>query len=66
MIRDVCNSLGGIGIYGIVSTLLFVAVFAAMLLRVALMRRADIEAAERLPLEGDDELPARGGLQHDG
>ena len=63
MIRDVFHSIGGMGIYGIVSTLLFVAAFAAMVLRVALMKRADIDQAKAMPLDTDELLPDQGELR---
>lgn len=62
MIRDVFHSMGGIGIYGIVSTLLFVGVFLAVVVRVATMKRADIEDARRMPLDPDGGLPDQGEL----
>ena len=63
MIRDVFHGIGGIGIYGAVSTLVFVAVFVAVLWRVAVMKRADIDRAKAMPLDADDMLPGQGELR---
>ena len=59
MIRDVVHSIGGIGLYGTVSTVLFLAVFAGVILRVVFMKRADIDRAKALPLDPDDVRPDR-------
>lgn len=63
MIRDVFHGLGGIGVYGIVSTLLFVAAFVAVVLRVAMMKRTDIDRAKAMPLDTDELLPDQGELR---
>ena len=63
MIRDVFHGIGGIGVYGIVSTLLFMLVFAAMILRVFMMKRADIDRAKAMPLDAGELPPDQGELR---
>lgn len=58
MIRNVLVEIGGIGIMGIVSLVLFFAVFTTMLIRVARMKKDQVEDARRLPL--DDGIAAAG------
>ena len=60
MIRDVFHSIGGIGIYGILSTLLFFLVFFAVVLRVVTMKRSDVRAASMLPLEPETDRADHG------
>jgi hypothetical protein len=53
MIQNVLTRIGGIENYGVLSVVLFVAVFAGVLGWAATRRTAWLEAARRLPLEGD-------------
>ena len=60
MIKNVLVEIGGIGLQGIVSLLLFFAVFAAMLIRVARMKKAQLEDARMLPLDDGFLVNGRG------
>ncbi|MEJ5237549.1 MAG: cbb3-type cytochrome c oxidase subunit 3 [Limisphaera sp.] len=53
MIKDVIEHVGGIGLYGIVSLLLFFAVFVGVLVWAFRLDRARLDSAARLPLETD-------------
>lgn len=59
MLEHFVHNIGGIGIYGMVSLLLFFAVFVGVLIRVCRLRRSDLEAAARLPLEQTADKPAQ-------
>ena len=54
MIRDLFRDVGGIGLYGIVSTLIFFALFVGILVRVLVMKKAHVDEAGKLPLEPED------------
>ncbi len=54
MIRNVLTHIGGIEGYGIVSILLFFAVFTATLVWAFRLKRSDLEAMGRIPLSNDD------------
>lgn len=58
MIRNVLTHIGGVEIYGIVSIVLFFVFFVGMLIWASRLRRDQLEAISRLPLENDD--PSRG------
>jgi hypothetical protein len=55
MVEHFVRNIGGIGLYGMVSLLLFFAVFVGVLVRACRWGRSDLEAAARLPLEDADE-----------
>ena len=57
MLEHVVRNLGGIGLYGLVSLLLFLGVFLGVLVWAFRLRRSDLEAAARLPLEETSEDP---------
>ena len=58
MIRNVLEGIGGIERYPLFSLVLFVLVFAGMLLWVLSLKKSEVERASRLPLE-DGEAVAR-------
>lgn len=53
MIKDVIEHVGGLGLYGLVSLLLFFAVFVGVLVWAFRLDRARLDTAARLPLETD-------------
>jgi len=59
MIKDLISRLGGIENYGILSLLLFVAVFTAMVVWSCLLRKSHLARMARLPLENDASEPAK-------
>lgn len=52
MYKDILRSIAGIGIFPVVSLLLFVAVFAVVVLRVVRMDGAQARRLAGLPLDG--------------
>ena len=61
MMRELFSETGGLGVYGIVSTLIFVLFFLGAVIW-ALVARADyVEHMSRLPLD-QDQQPVDGGL----
>lgn len=61
MHKEILRSITGVGIFPVISLLLFVAVFALVLLRTFRMDRADVQRLARLPLDA----PADGGAAPD-
>lgn len=57
MIKNVLTHIGGIENYGILSLCIFVTVFTGMLIWVACLKRARLDAAARLPLEPENDQP---------
>lgn len=60
MIRNALESIGGIGIFPVISLVLFVLVFAGMLALVARMRHAHLLHMSHLPLVDDQQGPEEG------
>ena len=53
MIRSVLEQIGGVGVYGIISMLLFMGVFTGVLLWILRLRPAHIDEMKNLPLTND-------------
>lgn len=64
MVRNVLEQIGGIGIYGIVSMLLFFAVFVGAVILVITMKQPHRNHMKMLPLDAEDE--SAGDTRHDG
>jgi hypothetical protein len=64
MIRETMRELGGIGIYGIVSMVLFVAIFLGALVWSLVLKKPHLTHMSHLPLEPDDR-PSEGEPNHD-
>jgi hypothetical protein len=65
MYKDILRTMAGIEVFPIVSLLLFVVVFAAMLVWTARLDRAHLARLSSLPLEGgDDAASAPAGDAH--
>jgi hypothetical protein len=62
MIRNVLQDIGGIGLYGVISICLFVAVFSGAFLWACLLRKPFLQSMSQLPLE-DGEL--KGAVNHE-
>ena len=60
MIREVIQSMEGMGVYAAVGLVLLMAAFILMLVRVLRMKRDDVEMLGRLPLEASDGAGAEG------
>ena len=58
MIRNVLTHISGVEIYGIVSVGLFFAFFIGMLVWAFRLKRPDLDAMGRLPLQDQPELPS--------
>ena len=61
MIKNVLSDIGGIGIYGVVSICLFVAVFTGALVWSLLLKKADLDSRSVLPLNDGTVVPAKKG-----
>jgi cbb3-type cytochrome oxidase subunit 3 len=64
MIRNVLESINGVGIYPVVSLLLFTTFFAGMLIAVFRLKKSTIQHASQLPLEDNPTPPNRSGDHH--
>lgn len=53
MFRDVLSNLGGLGWYGLLSTLLFFACFIAVVIWVLRIKKPHVDKMKHLPLESD-------------
>jgi hypothetical protein len=54
MEEKVLSSLGGVGIYGIISICLFFAFFIGMLIWAACLKRPYLHSMRELPLDGEN------------
>ncbi len=63
MIKNVLESIGGIGLYGLTSMLLFFLVFVGTIVWVIRLKRNYIQRMKKLPLE-PDETPPQNGDSH--
>ncbi len=65
MIKNILTHIDGIELYGVLSILLFFAVFGGMLVWAFCLRRADLDAMRCIPLEERNgsglEAPGAGG-----
>ena len=50
------DSIDGIGLYGIIATLIFFVVFITMVVMVMMMKKKYMEENAQLPLDEDDNL----------
>lgn len=53
MIQDTLRNIGGIGLYGVISVCLFLAVFTGMLVWAFLLKKPYLESMSQLPLHDD-------------
>lgn len=65
MIRNVLSDLGGVGIYGIVSMLIFFTFFIGMLIWVFRLSRTYVSTMERLPMTPDNQSATDGDSRHE-
>ncbi len=54
MIRNVLESIGGVGLYAVVSLLIFFGFFTLMLVWVLRMRKSHLDHMRSLPLDGGE------------
>lgn len=59
MIKNVLTDIGGISLYGVVSICIFIGVFLLATLRMALLKKSDLEGLGKLPLEDGTETNAQ-------
>jgi hypothetical protein len=52
MIENVMSSMGGVGLYGVISITLFFAVFVGVLVWTVSLKKSYLNAMRELPLEG--------------
>ncbi len=64
MIQNTLKEIGGIGIYGIVSVVLFMTVFACAMAWAFCLRKPFLNSMGQLPL-ADDRNPNTGGNRHE-
>jgi cytochrome c oxidase cbb3-type subunit IV len=65
MIQNVLRTLGGVEHYGILSLLIFCAVFVGVLLWTCVLKRSHLEQMSRIPLETDPESENHGRNSHE-
>ena len=65
MIRNVLQDIGGIGIYGIISMVLFLLVFLGVLIWVLRLKRPYIDEMSNLPLDSNEHPSESGDPRHD-
>lgn len=60
MVENVLSKMGGVGMYGVISVILFFAVFLGVLVWMIGLKKSYLEEMRELPLEGatDQELDA--------
>ncbi len=61
MIKNVLSDIGGIGIYGVISICLFVAVFTGAFIWSMLLKKSELESRSMLPLEDGSIAPTTTG-----
>jgi hypothetical protein len=55
MIKNVLTHIGGVGMYGVISILIFITVFVAVGIWMLCLRRNYCESMQMLPLDGEGE-----------
>jgi len=55
MIKDVLQNVGGVGIYGVISVLIFFSVFLGVLVWAFSLRKPYLDAVSEIPLRNDGE-----------
>ena len=55
IVSQYADQLSLIGIYPVIALILFMAVFAAVLVQVSMMERADVSELSKLPLDTTDD-----------
>ena len=53
MYTEILRSIAGIGVYPVISLVVFVTFFTGVLVRVVRMERSNVDRLARLPLEGN-------------
>ncbi|HYE32041.1 MAG TPA: hypothetical protein VEH27_11470 [Methylomirabilota bacterium] len=66
MVKNILQSIGGIGLYGVISVCLFFAVFSGAVLLACLHRRGFLDRMSVMPLEdGERPIQSAGGSDHE-
>ena len=65
MIRNALVEIGGIGILGLVSLILFFTVFVGMLMKVLFLQKPYVSRMKHLPLEESEGIGAEAGEPND-
>jgi hypothetical protein len=58
MVKNVLTHIGGIGLYGVVSIVLFVGVFTAVLIWLLMVKKPYCQPMQALPLEDENRAAA--------
>lgn len=64
MIRNILQDIGGVGLYGIVSLLLFFLVFGSVLIWALRLKRPYLDEMSHLPLDTNGPPPKSGDSRH--
>ena len=59
MIQNVLSSIGGVGMYGVISILIFVAVFVVVTIWMLCLKKPYLESMRTLPLDEDTRVKPR-------
>ena len=65
MIKNVLTSIGGIGLYGVISVCLFFLVFSVAFVRACLLKKAFLKSMSILPLDDGQPAPTKGSSSHE-
>ncbi len=66
MIKNVLSDIGGVGIYGVISICLFVAVFSGAFIWSMLLKKSELDSRSMLPLEDGSIAPiSKGNSRHE-
>ena len=66
MIKNVLSEIGGIGVYGVISICLFVAVFIGAFIWSMLLKKPELDSRSMLPLEDGSIAPTtKGNSRHE-
>ena len=57
MIKDVLENIGGVGVYGVISILIFFSTFVGVLIWVFTLRKSDLKEASEIPLRDEPGVP---------
>ena len=61
MVQNVLRQIGGVGVYGVISVVLFFTVFGVAMVWALSHRKAFVDSMSTLPLEDDGGLAVRKG-----
>ncbi len=65
MIKDVLRDIGGVGIYGVISVILFFLFFTGMLVWAFRLKGSDLNRMRTLPLDSETNSATKGDHEHE-